>query len=169
MTSPSRDHVPGPVPVPAPVPPDLARARYVSLRTFRRDGTPVDCPVWFAASDDGSTIWFRSKADTAKVRRLSARPDVELRPCSWRGVVGPGAAVVRGTAHVLPDDDPAAIEGEQRLSRRYGWQWYTTPLFRIPFTHTTKVDLPLRRKLQLARDRQRLPGSCLVAVTVTTS
>jgi uncharacterized protein len=155
------------------LPVDLTRARYASLTTFRRDGTGVDCPVWFAWSDDGSTIWFRSKADTAKIRRLLADPTVDLRACSWRGVVRPGAVVVRGRAEVLAESDAdpnaepvEAILAERTLSHRYGWQWYTTPLFRIPFTHTSKVDLTLRQKLGLIRARQSHGGSALVGVRI---
>ena len=79
--------VTGADPVPADLPPALRQARYARLRTFRRDGSPVDCPVWFAASPDGSTVWFRSKTDTAKVRRLRRDPRVELTPADWRGRV----------------------------------------------------------------------------------
>ena len=158
------------------LPDGLTRSRYASLRTFRRDGTAVDCPVWFAWSDDGSTIWFRSKADTAKIRRIVANPTIELRPCSWRGAVRPGAVVVPGEARVLdearvlegnPGGPPEATVAEQRLSDRYGWHWYTTPLFRIPFTHTSKVDLTLGEKVHLIRTRQSHGGSALVSVAVS--
>ena len=167
------------------IPSDLTRARYASLTTFRRDGTRVDCPVGFAWSDDRSTIWFRSKADTAQIRRLVADPSVELRPCSWRGVVRPGAMGVSGRAQVLEErdtdhgdasaasaasadsaDSAEAVVAERALSGRYGWQWYTTPLFRIPFTHTSKVDLTLRQKLRLIRTRQSHGGSVLVGVRI---
>jgi len=148
------------------LPDALTKARYASLRTFRGDGRPVDCPVWFTWSDDETTVWFRSKADTPKIRRIEVDGSVELRPCSWRGVVRPGAAVVTGTAAVVDPAAAAAATAEGRLRDRYGWQWYTTPLFRIPFTHTSKLDLPLRQKLHLIRTRQSHDGSCLVAVTV---
>lgn len=144
----------------------LTKARYASLRTFRADGRAVDCPVWFTWSDDETTIWFRSKADTAKIRRIEVDGSVELRPCTWRGVVRPGAVVVTGNAVVVDPAADAATTAERRLSDRYGWQWYTTPLFRIPFTHTSKLDLSLRQKLHLIRTRQSHGGSCLVAVTI---
>ena len=150
--------------IPASVPQALARADYASLRTYRRDGTPVDCPIWFAWSDDGATIWFRSKTDSMKVRRLRRDGRVELRPCTWRGTVRADAPTVHGTARVLDETDDEAQVAEVHLRRRYGWQWYTMPLFRIPGTHTAKQDLSLREKLRIIRAQRPLPDSSLVAI-----
>src|SRR4051812_3449751 len=46
----------------------LGRHKYALLVTFRKDGTPVPTPVWFAVLDDGRFV-TRTEERTAKVRR----------------------------------------------------------------------------------------------------
>ena len=140
------------------------KSAYASLRTTKRDGTTSDCPIWFAWSDDGETIWFRSKTDALKVRRLRRDAHVELRPSTWRGGVRADAPALQGTARVLDQTDPEARDAEIHLHRRYGWQWYTMPLFRIPGTHTAKHDLSLLEKVRIIRARRPLPDSSIIAV-----
>ncbi len=60
---------------------ELNSSRYALLRSFRRDGTPVDTPIWFAFDDGG--LLFRTKVGP-KTRRLAARRDVELTACDYR-------------------------------------------------------------------------------------
>jgi uncharacterized protein len=67
---------------------ELGSARYAVLRTYRRDGTAVDTPVWFAVEAD--SVVFRTKVGP-KTKRLAAHPDVELTPCDYRGNVYDGA------------------------------------------------------------------------------
>ena len=54
----------------------LARERYISLTTFKRDGGAISTPVWIA-SDDGTRllIWW-SGAGTWKVKRSRRNPHV---------------------------------------------------------------------------------------------
>jgi PPOX class probable F420-dependent enzyme len=61
----------------------LAKEPFVSITTFKCDGTPVSVPVWCAA-DHGSLLVF-SEADSWKVRRIRRDPHVRLAPCSARG------------------------------------------------------------------------------------
>lgn len=62
--------------------PELSTSRYALLRSFRRDGTAADTPIWFAF--DGDAVVFRTKVGP-KTKRLSIRPDVELAACDYRG------------------------------------------------------------------------------------
>mgnify|MGYP000473367737 CR=1 FL=1 len=71
---------------------DLAREKYVSLTTFRRDGSPVATPVWIAALDDGR-LAFTTDPSSWKVKRVRRNATVELRPCTVRGKVAPDAPV----------------------------------------------------------------------------
>jgi PPOX class probable F420-dependent enzyme len=78
---------------------DLGRERYVSLTSFRRDGTPVATPVWVVARGGRLYVW--TGAQTGKVRRIRGNPDVTLAACTARGTVtGPPrhaqAAIVLG-------------------------------------------------------------------------
>ena len=77
----------------------LGRAPYVSLESFRSDGSAVATPVWIAPDGVGSDrllVWTRT--DSHKVRRIRRDPRVRLAECSVRGKVsGPrheGRAVV---------------------------------------------------------------------------
>src|ERR1700738_3337374 len=81
---------------------ELQDARYALLRSFRRDGAPVDTPIWFAL--DGDALLFRTKVGP-KTKRLATRPDVELTICDYRGRVRPGATQATGQATVLAGDD----------------------------------------------------------------
>jgi PPOX class probable F420-dependent enzyme len=64
----------------------LAKEPFVSITTFKRDGTPVSVPVWCAA-DNGTLLVF-SEADSWKVKRI--RRD----PVSAWGPVAPAAGRV---------------------------------------------------------------------------
>jgi PPOX class probable F420-dependent enzyme len=95
----------------------LAAASYLSLTTFRRDGTPVSTPVWLAR--DGDRLCVITEAEAGKAKRLRHTSRVELAPCTARGEeTGARAhgdatlADTAGTAHV-----------RDLVARRYGWQF----------------------------------------------
>lgn len=98
---------------------ELADARYVSVTTFTRDGTPKATPVWITGSD--ATYRFYTGADSWKVKRLRHDPTVEIRVCDMRGRVEPHTTVHHGTAHVL-DDAAALTDVKDDVLRKYGWQ-----------------------------------------------
>lgn len=134
-------------------------ARYALLRSFRRDGTPVDTPIWFAL--DGNALLFRTKVGP-KTKRLAMRPDVELTACDYRGRLRPGATTVSGRATILSGAD--AEEANRLLHRRYGWQWNIVPLIKVPGVTNVHRDLSVREKLRRARDRSVWPDSAIVRV-----
>ena len=138
---------------------ELSRSRYALLRSFRRDGTPVDTPIWFAFDDGG--LLFRTKVGL-KTRRLTARRDVELTACDYRGQACPGATTVAGRATVLSGAE--AARANRVLHRRYGWQWNIVPLIKVPGVTNVHQDLCAREKLRRARDRRVWPDSVIVRV-----
>lgn len=138
---------------------ELSESRYALLRSFRRDGTPVDTPIWFAFDDGG--VLFRTKVGP-KTRRLAARRDVELAACDYRGRLRPGATTVAGRATVLSGAEAARANGV--LHRRYGWQWNIVPLIRVPGVTNVHRNLSAREKLRRARDRGVWPDSVIVRV-----
>ena len=131
------------------------------LRTYRRDGTTVDTPIWFAV--DADSVVFRTKVGP-KTKRLAARPDVELTPCDYRGQVHGGAKAVAGRATILSGGD--AAEANRALHRRYGWQWNIVPLINVPGVANVHQGLSLRKKLRRARDRNVWPDSAIVRIDV---
>src|SRR5437016_10931740 len=83
---------------------NLDRARYMSLGTFRRDGTEVRTPVWFAESERG--VVFMTNPKLAKVKRIRRNPRVRVAPCTVGGkVTGEWA---EGVARFLEGDEARA-------------------------------------------------------------
>ncbi|CDO29912.1 PPOX class F420-dependent oxidoreductase [Mycolicibacterium porcinum] len=136
----------------------LGRSHYALLRSYRRDGTAVDTPIWFVL--DGRSALFRTKIGP-KTRRLTNRPDVELVVCDYKGRIT-GSTWLTGRATVLGGDDAQAAN--RALHRRYGWQWNIVPLLKIPGITNVHSSLPLREKLRRARDRALWPDSAIVRV-----
>ncbi|HEY2794767.1 MAG TPA: PPOX class F420-dependent oxidoreductase, partial [Micromonosporaceae bacterium] len=97
------------------IPAEIARAKYVSLTTFRRNGTPVTTPVWAAAN--GDELFIVSDLDAGKVKRIRNSGRVTLVPCTIRGKVAPDAKPVEGTARLLDDADTA--ECRRVIARKY--------------------------------------------------
>lgn len=92
----------------------LAASKYVSLTTFRRDGSPVATPVWVAR--DGEALVVVTGAGSGKVRRIRANASVTLAPCDVRGRVH-GEAIA-GRAVVLDASETGRIT--RLIRRRYG-------------------------------------------------
>jgi PPOX class probable F420-dependent enzyme len=138
---------------------ELGSARYALLRTYRRDGTAVDTPIWFGVH--GNSVVFRTKVGP-KTKRMAARPDVELTVCDYRGQVRSGATTFAGRAVILSGDE--AAEANRALHRRYGWQWNIVPMIKIPGVTNVHQELSLREKLRRARDRNVWPDSAIVRI-----
>lgn len=148
------------LPFPVPLPrSDAARSPYLLLRTFRADGSGVDTPIWFVI--EGTALWFRTATASAKVRRLTRRPDVELRLCDWRGTVR-SDAVLRGAARLAGEDE--IRHGYRLLAERYGWQWNVVPMLRIPGVRNGHQGLSWRARLAHMRARDLWEGSSIIRV-----
>ena len=44
--------------LPLPTTEQLTKNKYISLKTFRRDGTPIPTPVWFAFDESDHQIFM---------------------------------------------------------------------------------------------------------------
>jgi PPOX class probable F420-dependent enzyme len=96
----------------------LSGRRYVSLTTFRKDGTPVATPVWLVGYEDGIAVW--TGAGSGKVKRLRRDKAVTLAPCTIRGrVLGEAVA---GRARLLSAEENARVRALiRRKYRLQGW------------------------------------------------
>ncbi|WP_282697610.1 PPOX class F420-dependent oxidoreductase [Streptomyces sp. CC208A] len=103
---------------------ELRRGRYISLTTYRKNGTGVATPVWYAVEDGRVYVWTR--ADSWKVKRLRNNPEVELAPCDVRGNVPEGAARMPGTARIVEGEELRRIR--RLLSRKYTYQFWLVDL-----------------------------------------
>jgi PPOX class probable F420-dependent enzyme len=93
----------------------FADQRYLNLETYRKNGTPVATPMWFAEHD--GVLYVYSRAEAGKVKRLRQNPSVRVVPCTAGGT--PVGSWVTGTARIL--DDKEASVGHQLLNAKYGW------------------------------------------------
>ncbi len=97
----------------------LDEAEYLLVTTFRRDGSPVPTPVWFAGS--GGRFVFVTGAESGKVKRLRTLARVEIAVCDRKGDVLAGAAILGATARELAGDDAATAAAQVRA--KYGVKW----------------------------------------------
>lgn len=93
---------------------DLKSRRYISLTTFKRDGTPVSTPVW-VVSDDGKRLLVWSAASTWKVRRIRRNPRVLVAPANFRGKER--GERIEAAARVIEHQ-----RIDELLRQKYGWQ-----------------------------------------------
>jgi PPOX class probable F420-dependent enzyme len=94
---------------------EIGRSRYVSLTTYRKNGTGVDTPVWHVVS--GGELLVVSDAEAWKVKRIRNNSHVVVTVCSVRGKVAPGALSAQGTARLL--DEAGTETGRALLARKY--------------------------------------------------
>jgi uncharacterized protein len=102
----------------------LADERYVSLETFRKDGSGVKTPVW-AAPLDGRLVIF-TDGTSYKVKRLRDNSKVRVAACDMRGNVR--GEWIDGTARILEDKDDAK-RAHEALRAKYGFQAALTDFF----------------------------------------
>jgi len=94
---------------------DIARGRYVSLVTFKRDGTPRATPVWHVVY--GGEVVIVSEEHSWKVKRIRNNSQVEVTVSDFRGRVTAGAASAKGEARLL--DDAGTAHARALLARKY--------------------------------------------------
>jgi PPOX class probable F420-dependent enzyme len=104
---------------------EIGRSRYVSLTTYRRNGTGVATPVWHVV--DGGELFVVSDAEAWKVRRIRNNTHVVVTVCGVRGKIAPGAPSAQGTARLL--DEAGTETARALLARKYAMSrlgnWFT--------------------------------------------
>src|SRR5437667_588770 len=71
----------------------FAGHKYLNLETFKKDGTGVKSPVWFAADSLSSLdskdarLYVYTIGVSGKVKRIRNNPRVKIAPCDIRGKV----------------------------------------------------------------------------------
>jgi len=119
--------------------------RYLSLTSFKRDGTGVATPVWFVI-DDGRLL-VKTGRESFKVKRIRTNPAVMIAPCSASGRLR--GEPVPAQAEVLPPGQPDPVE--RLMARKY------------------RIDrvliLPIYRALQRVRGAPAGGAEVVVAIT----
>lgn len=62
---------------------ELFPGRFLSITSFKRDGTPVATPVWFVS--DGSRLYALTDLHSPKVWRIRRNPEVVVGSCRVNG------------------------------------------------------------------------------------
>lgn len=93
---------------------DLAKAQYILLTTFTKDGRAKPTPIWAAVDKDRLLVITQEKS--WKVKRIRNTPRVTLATCTMNG--RPTSEAVEGTAVILDKSHTAAVY--DAIGERYG-------------------------------------------------
>ncbi len=103
---------------------NLADETYVSLETFKRDGTGVKTPVWVAPLEGNMVIF--TDGTSYKVKRVRRNPKARVASCDVRGgSLGPWSDAAC-TVIADPDREARAYEA---LREKYGFQMRLVDFF----------------------------------------
>jgi hypothetical protein len=106
------------------------KEKYVSLVTFRRDGSLVATPVWFAAM--GNEFGVITETNVGKVKRIRNNPRVTVQVCDYSGNVVPAGdpkaqPVLEATARLVTGNEAVAVR--KAISKKYGLTYATFALY----------------------------------------
>ena len=100
--------------------------KYLSLTSFRRDGTGVATPVWFVA--DGGRLLVITDETSFKATRIRRNPAVTVAPCSATGRLL--TEPVPAKAEFLPPTEFTQVK--ELMARKYRLdRIFILPLYRI--------------------------------------
>jgi PPOX class probable F420-dependent enzyme len=97
--------------------------KYLSVTSFKRDGSPVATPVWFVIEND--RLLIHTDTDSFKAKRIGRNPSVTIAPCTATGrLLGDPAPA---TAELLPDG------GTDRVMRLIRHKYRADRVLKLPF------------------------------------
>ena len=119
--------------MPSSIPAPIASQKYVSLKTFRKNGEGVATPVWFGEED--GKLYVMTRGTMGKTKRIRNNPRVTVAPCTIRGKVT--GAEIEAKARILTVGEHALARGT--INRKYWlariplvW-WRTDTYFELSF------------------------------------
>ncbi len=113
----------------------LKREKYINLTTFRKNGTAVRTPVWFAELNGHVVVY--TVDNSGKVKRIRNNGRVELAASDARGNIrGPK---LQGTARIMPAAQAQHLE--EALNRKYPLKRLFNLFIRI--RHTPRAYLEI--------------------------
>lgn len=99
----------------------FAGQKYLNLETFRKNGTGVKTPVWFATEprkpldSSEARLYVYTIGVSGKVKRIRNNPQARIAPCDIRGNVK--GEWVPARVEILTGDE--ADYGMQLLNKKY--------------------------------------------------
>jgi len=79
--------------------------KYVSLKTYKKNGDSIATQVWFVEEDE--KLYIVTLQGRYKFKRIKNNPNVKIAPASMRGK--PKGDYFDGVARVLSDDESQPI------------------------------------------------------------
>jgi len=80
--------------------------KYLSVTSFKRDGTGAATPVWFV--QERGRLLVETDANSYKVKRIRRNPSVTIAPCTATGRLRGDPVAAR--AELLPDAEIGRVE-----------------------------------------------------------
>ena len=118
--------------------------KYISVTTYRRDGTAVATPVWFV--QQGDRLLVRTGAASGKAKRIRRNPEVRVAACTARGRLR-GQPVI-GVARVLVGSEAGAAG--KLITRKYRSElviirplWFIQSALHLRHSRSTPVILAI--------------------------
>ena len=127
--------------------------KYLSLTSYKRDGTGVSTPVWFVI-DEGRLL-VMTDPQSLKVKRIRRNPNVTIAPCTATGRLR--GEPTPAQAELLPDSERARFD--QLMAHKYSrvervvLPWIDQTLQRLK----GKPDAPPTATLALTPQPSRAP------------
>jgi hypothetical protein len=87
--------------------------KYLSITTYKRDGTGVATPVWFVQK--GDRLLVQTGVASGKVKRIHHNPAVRMAACTASGRLR--GQQMSGVARVLPGSE--ADDAKRLIMRKY--------------------------------------------------
>ncbi len=97
----------------SPVPAAISGQKYISLKTFRKNGAGVATPVWFG--EDNSKLYVMTRHDMGKAKRIRNNTQVTVAPCTIRGMIT--GSEFPAMARILRSEDHS--HARQTINRKY--------------------------------------------------
>jgi PPOX class probable F420-dependent enzyme len=110
--------------MPSQIPLTIRGQKYISLKTFRKNGVPVATPVWFG--EENGKLYIMTRSTMGKFKRIRNNPSVRVAPCTIRGVVT--GAESNAAARILPIEEQAAAR--KTINQKYWLAWISSPFSR---------------------------------------
>jgi PPOX class probable F420-dependent enzyme len=99
--------------MPQDVPSAISGQKYISVTTFRKNGTAVPTPVWFG--EKANMLYVMTRSDMGKTKRIRNNPRIQVAPCTVRGkIMGPEFPA---QARILPPEEHA--RARQTINQKY--------------------------------------------------
>lgn len=97
---------------------DLSDATFVSIESYRKNGTGIKSPVWMTHEDGKLYCW--TGADSWKVKRIRNNPEVKLAESDAQGTLKSEQVPALGKVLDAPQDVKTQVG---RMAKKFGIQF----------------------------------------------